>query len=408
MLGAIIGDVVGSAYEFAPTDNYDFEMFRPDSAFTDDTICTIAIADAMLKGRDYGASLHDWCRRHTGPKGGFGGSFRLWVESDNPLPYNSFGNGSAMRVSPVGMWFCCDARKVDSEAKRSAECTHSHPEGIRGAQAVAQAVCRAVGTFGGRHVGPVGADFASALLADYGYDPTTDYENFRGIFDETCQRTVPPALDIIRKSTGFEDAVRRAVSLGADADTIGAIVGSIAEHIWGIPAGIRLKALTYLTDEMRTVVGDFYRAVERRNCLRPECAEHGRTTPPVIDRLNEGEIFVFGSNARGHHGGGAARTAMERFGAVWGVGDGLRGQSYAISTMEGLAATAANVSRFIDFAAMHRELTFLVTPIGCGIAGYTPQQIAPLFGRALPLPNVYLPQPFWHHLRQSAPGATPR
>lgn len=103
MLGAIIGDIVGSAYEFHPTNDYNFEMFAEGSSFTDDTICTIAIADALLKGRDYGESLHDWCRRYMKPKGGFGGRFRKWVESDNPQPYGSYGNGSAMRVSPIGM-----------------------------------------------------------------------------------------------------------------------------------------------------------------------------------------------------------------------------------------------------------------------------------------------------------------
>ena len=269
MLGAIIGDIVGSAYEFHPTNDYNFEMFKYGSMFTDDTICTVAIADALLKGRDYGESLHDWCRRYMKPKGGFGGRFRAWVESDDPQPYGSFGNGSAMRVSPIGMWFCNDGKKAHLEARKSAKCSHNHPEGIRGAQAVAQAICGAINTFDGllsdREIAPNAIVLGTRILSDYGYDAHTDYENFRGKFDETCQGTVPPALDIIRKSTGFEDAVRKAVSLAADADTIAAIVGSIAEHIWGIPLELKKKAMSYLPKEMRKVVDDFYLALEKRD-----------------------------------------------------------------------------------------------------------------------------------------------
>ena len=127
----------------------------------------------------------------------------------------------------------------------------------------------------------------------------------------------------------------------------------------------------------------------------------GRTTPERIDRLGRNEIFVFGSNAMGHHMGGAAASAMKKFGAVWGQGDGLQGQSYAISTMEGLVETARNVNRFIRFAAEHQDLKFFVTPIGCGIAGYNPLQIAPLFEKAIALPNVYLPKLFWEYFWQT-------
>ena len=139
MLGAIIGDIVGSRYEFDATNDYNFELFSDKNNFTDDTICTVAIADAILKGRDYGESLHDWCRRYMSPKGGFGGRFRQWVLSDHPQPYGSFGNGSAMRVSPIGMYFR-DDNEVIEQAKLSAACTHNHPMGIKGAQAVAWAI----------------------------------------------------------------------------------------------------------------------------------------------------------------------------------------------------------------------------------------------------------------------------
>lgn len=253
MLGAIIGDIVGSLYEFNPTNNYNFGIFDAGSDFTDDTVCTVAIADALLRGRDYGESLHEWCRRNPSPMGSYGGRFVGWIMSDSPMPYGSFGNGSAMRVSPVGWWFD-DITAIMDEAGKSAACTHNHTEGIKGAQAVALAIrdCR----------NSEGLD-AAMKLYDMSDDKPFDIEAYRNCFDETCQGTVPPALWICRHSTSFEDAIRRAVSLGADADTIGAIVGSIAEAIWGIPAWMKQKAIEYLPEEMKRVVIAFY---DKINC----------------------------------------------------------------------------------------------------------------------------------------------
>lgn len=742
MLGAIIGDIVGSAYEFNRTNDYDFEMFKDGSGFTDDTICTVAVADAILNRKDYGKSLHEWCRRYPNPKGGYGGRFREWVMSENPEPYNSLGNGSAMRVSPIA-WAWKNLVPAMHEATKSAECTHNHPEGIKGAEAVVMAI-----HFGDeiRRLSPVIdkyviLDKLSPVLEYSRYDIDIRRENVLNEFDETCPGTVPVALWIISESKGFEDAIRKAVSLGADADTLGAIVGSIAEAIWGIPEELALKAMSYLPSEMKNVVEEFYSkycweiyplrghadfeqtktmmlwqlglgnmskffngedpmpSKEKRATFNswdvdpmphddiseipmyyelsedkmrilkqghiPEAQEdhwfmcvtrnyiryyrsltgmcafvahyhkdhdkyiidslmmnhaldqfavngeepakmlflylissetdgfnHGlwnaylnawekqaykniemakerektekereefrsythssiekmkaerlearqrqtegashymhfeiagtghikdqsifytfreddivtlryehnnkydenavavyfvdtkvgyvprkdnreiakllrqgwekvfvsyvsdwrgcgknrhvtvhvmikpfqcpapfgfdeeafksytwaeerqlhysshdmRISPDKINSLRPDEVFVFGSNAQGHHIGGAAKAAMSKFGAVWGEGDGLFGQSYAISTMEGLLQTARNVNRFIHFAAEHQELKFFVTPIGCGIAGYNPLQIAPLFRKAITLPNVYLPRIFWEYYWQT-------
>ena len=141
MIGAIIGDIVGSRWEFNSTNNYNFEWLSDNNDFTDDTICTIAVADALLKGRDFGESIHEWCNRYPHPMGGYGGRFTQWVQSDNPLPYNSFGNGAAMRVSPVA-WAANDLefKYLLPMAEKSAACTHNHPEGIKGAQVVAIAI----------------------------------------------------------------------------------------------------------------------------------------------------------------------------------------------------------------------------------------------------------------------------
>ena len=276
MLGAIIGDIIGSRWEFNPTNNYDFELFSSQNDFTDDTICTIAVADALLHDSDdYGAYIHKWCRRYPHPMGGYGGKFANWVASSNPKPYGSYGNGSAMRVSPIGMWFD-DEDRVSVEAEKVAACTHNHPEGIKGAQAIARVVYLAVKSFGGlmtqeqkdREI----ADIVSSLFVDYNYKDL-NYEDCRNKFDETCQGTVPVALDIILKSCSFEDAIRRAVSLGADADTLGAIVGSIAEHIWGIPDYMIDAAMSHLPTEMQYIVNEFYEKCNSRASYKPRRAE---------------------------------------------------------------------------------------------------------------------------------------
>ncbi|WP_347294102.1 ADP-ribosylglycohydrolase family protein [uncultured Duncaniella sp.] len=268
MLGAIIGDIVGSRYEFNPTNNYNFDLFGVGASFTDDTICTIAVADALLKGRDYGESIHEWCRRYPNPKGEYGGRFCGWVMSDSPQPYGSFGNGSAMRVSPVGWWFTSDSG-LAAEARKTAECTHNHPEGIKGAQAIAVAISNCLRL----RMRKNGKKIAKTEIYDeglyeaisyYSVDPRLwkiDLDKFRNRFDETCQGTVPVALGIILNSTGFEDAIRKAVSLGADADTLGAIVGSIAEALWGIPEWMKRKVMTYLSQEMKEVVKEFHHGV---------------------------------------------------------------------------------------------------------------------------------------------------
>ena len=264
MLGAIIGDIVGSRFEFNPTNDYNFRLFTEECDYTDDTICTVAIADALLNQADYGSSLHEWCRKSPNPKGGYGARFREWIMSDNPRPYNSFGNGSAMRVSPIA-WRYLNAGSMIYEAEESAACTHNHPEGIKGAQAVALAIhygdeIRRLSEKIDRKTILKGFE---RVLKFTGYKINIRRANVLNRFDETCQGTVPVALWIISESIGFEDAIRKAVSLGADADTLGAIVGSIAEAIWGVPTELALKAMHYLPSEMKSVVLRFYLSYAR-------------------------------------------------------------------------------------------------------------------------------------------------
>lgn len=266
MLGAMIGDIVGSKYEFNNTFDYDFEMFGGGCDFTDDTICTVAIADAILNGRNYQESLLDWCRRYPSPKGAYGGRFAGWIRSLNPQPYNSFGNGSAMRVSPVA-WLFDDLSQVLEEAEKTALPTHNHPEGIKGAKAVAHAIwhfrksrfseeskeCKdknskesddkAMKAF---------KDIARSYYEDF---DTQDYP--KGKFDETCMDAVPLSFYILSKASSFEDAIRLAISHGGDSDTIGAIVGSIAEARFGIPQDMKDKAMNYLPKDMTRIYQQF-------------------------------------------------------------------------------------------------------------------------------------------------------
>ena len=279
MLGAIIGDIVGSRWEFNPTNDYNFPLFSDKNSFTDDTICTIAVADALLHGSDdYGKFIHKWCRKYPHPMGGYGGRFAKWVASDNPQPYNSFGNGSAMRVSPIGWWFD-DGNDIWEEAKKSAECTHNHPEGINGAQAVVWAIngcremrrCHKGKTFDKEDILWGALDHGIMLYEEFPQNFKVDLEKCANKFDETCQGTVPVALWIVLNSTGFEDAIRKAVSLGADADTLGAIVGSIAEALWGIPEWMKEKALSYLPDEMKSVLLEFRNRLRQFRKLSKHC-----------------------------------------------------------------------------------------------------------------------------------------
>lgn len=261
MLGAIIGDIVGSRFEFNNTNRLDFELFTPECSFTDDTICTIAIADAINRRNTrkdgdpcYAANLLRWCRKYPNPMGGYGGSFARWIHSEQPQPYNSFGNGSAMRVAPVAWWFDT-LEEVQVEAEKTALPTHDHPEGIKGAVATATAI------FLARKYGKV-----SMLMAMTEYYPTW-VEPLLGQnrFDETCQGTMPVVFGIINKANSFEEAIRYAVAVGGDSDTIGAIVGSIAEAIWGIPEHIYQKALEYLPCTMDKVIGDFFHTLNEKH-----------------------------------------------------------------------------------------------------------------------------------------------
>lgn len=276
MLGAIIGDIVGSVYEWNNIKTKDFPLFRDDCFFTDDTVMTIAVADAIMQGgeRDnFIDSMKKWGRLY--PDSGYGGRFGAWLFSDDREPYNSWGNGSAMRVSPcagvmdcgfcarTGMWPSAGRER----ARLSAVVTHNHPEGIKGALAVTDAIfmCRFYSEGYGDDMGNAEKDrysldewkskIKSHMESEYEYNLSRTLDEIRPVyrFNESCQETVPQAIIAFLESTDFEDAIRNAISLGGDSDTLAAITGSIAEAAYGIPQEIADKALSYLDAPLRGV-----------------------------------------------------------------------------------------------------------------------------------------------------------
>ncbi len=250
LLGAISGDVIGSVYEYNAPKTTDFELFTPDSQLTDDTILTIAVADAILNGKNYLKYICDYALKY--PNSGYGGMFRQWMRSADPHPYNSYGNGSAMRVSPVG-WAFATPEEVLREAEASSAVTHNHPEGIKGAQAVALAIFLA-------RTGASKDDIRKETTRRFGYDLSQTLDEIRPgyRFDETCQRTVPPAITAFLESDDFEEAVRKSISLGGDADTLAAITGSIAEAFYGgVPEEIATEVWSRIPKEFQEIVERF-------------------------------------------------------------------------------------------------------------------------------------------------------
>ena len=394
MIGSIIGDIVGSVYEFDNIKTKDFEFFSPNCSYTDDSILTIATADWLLHGGDVANYYSRYGNTYRDPMGGYGSGFAGWLQrtanARDFRSYNSYGNGSAMRVGPVG-WAYNTAAEVLAKARESAECTHNHPEGIKGAQATALAIFMA-------RTGSSKDDISNAI-EELGYNLDFTCDSIRAIYnwEGSSQGTVPQAIVAFLDGKNFEDCIRNAVSIGGDSDTMACIAGSIAEAFYGVPSNMRMYALRHLPDDLRKVVIEFESTSGRKVAHEavPSIRNTRRVTPGRITSLKPGQIFVFGSNVHGMHAGGAAAAAVSHFGAVWGQGEGLQGSSYAIPTMEGMENMCEAVRRFTQFAATHPQLHFLVTPIGCGIAGYSAHQVAPLFADCTTLPNVSLPHPFW-------------
>ena len=250
MLGAITGDVIGSVYEHNNYRGTDFPLFRHDSIFTDDSVLTAATAEVLLTKGDYVETYRSYGRRYPGA--GYGEMFHNWLHVRDPKPYNSFGNGSAMRVAPVG-WAFETLDGVLAEAKRSAEVTHNHPEGIKGAQVTAAAVFSA-------RTGANREEIRQLVgtLSDYNLDRSVDEIRAVYQYNETCQSTVPEAVIAFLESADFEDAIRKAISLGGDSDTLACITVGIAEAFYGgVPPSIATPVFDRLDQDLQQIVRTF-------------------------------------------------------------------------------------------------------------------------------------------------------
>lgn len=262
MLGSIIGDIVGSIYEFDNIKTKDFPFFSKRMEYTDDSILSIATADWLLNGGDSGSYYHKYATKYPYPMGSYGTMFIQWVHKANRgiiEPYNSCGNGSAMRIAPVGWAFNTEKETLEA-AKASAECTHNNPEGIKGAQATALFIFLA-------RQGTTPQEIRQRIEADFKYDlslsvdeirPRYSWEGLDGtISGATCQGSVPQAIICALEASDFEDAIRNAISIGGDSDTIGCITGGIAEALFGIPEPIRNTGLNYLPEELKATISAF-------------------------------------------------------------------------------------------------------------------------------------------------------
>ncbi len=253
MLGAVVGDVVGSIYEFRGLEDKNFQpLVHPAAFFTDDTVLTVAVADALLHNRDVVEAFKDWGHRY--PDSGWGGRFAKWLFSDETRPYGSYGNGAAMRVSPAAFLATSldEARRL---ARKVTEVTHDHPEGLRGAEAAVTAIFLALQ---GERAHTIRAQIERDF--EYALPPSPEVIRPSYVFNETCQGTVPEAIVCALEARDYEDAVREAVSLGGDADTLGAITGAIAEALYGLPDDIGRQVWKKLPREMRVIIEQLYAA----------------------------------------------------------------------------------------------------------------------------------------------------
>ena len=398
IIGAVIGDVVGSTFEFADKIPTRFKLFRSACSFTDDTVLTTAIADALLHGRSFADAIYDWGSRYT--YAGFGRSFKSWKkrrEQDPTATNDSKGNGCGMRVCPVGFF----AKSIDEAmtlAKETAIITHNSPGGIAGAQSIATAVFMAKEKRSKEEI-------KEFIEKTFGYNLGLNDNEIRTLvneFDnvnkmqrerEWAENTCPVAIMAFLHSTGYEDALRTAISYGGDVDTIACMAGGIAAAYYGVPDGIIKGVQEFLPKDIIDIINEFD-GLELEN----------RNTPATFDRwVKRGHVLVYGSGKEMLENNATAMRNNESKGYIANRRfrsrhqlEGLCGDSYAIPTVGAtLNEIKEATERFINYVKSHPELTFLVTDIGCSKkAGYSPTEIAPMFRSIADRPNVYLPKEF--------------
>jgi len=290
LIGAIIGDIAGSIYEFNPHKSKDINLQNKDMEYTDDTIMTIAVADWILNDKKLTkkglvARMQQWGRKYPNPMGAYGGMFSQWLFSNNPKPYNSWGNGAAMRVAAVGFAFS-SLEETLKVAQKSAEVTHNHPEGIKGAQATAAAIFMA-------RTGSTKEEIRRYISENFGYDMNRTCDDIRPTysFDGSCQGTVPESIIAFLDSKDYEDAIRLCISLGGDADTMGAITGAIAgAYYHKMPYDLYEFALNKLPDDIKGIIKQF--DSEHARNVSYTWRNPNYNTDDLIRKVKSGEIFI--------------------------------------------------------------------------------------------------------------------
>ena len=262
MLGALVGDIVGSIYEFHNTKSVDFDMFTPWNNFTDDSVMTLAVAKWLMEDEAHTINYLIGCMQELGnryPNAGYGSRFGMWLEEEEPQPYNSWGNGAGMRVSPVGLY----AKTLDEAlalAAITASVSHNHPEGVKGAQAIAASVflCKE---------GKAKQEIKEYVEKTFYYNLNRTTSEIRPFyrFDVSCQGSVPEAIIAFLEGNSFEEVIRLAISIGGDSDTIGCMAGAIAACMYPIPDDISEKCDTILTNDLRETKDRFIDFIEKRN-----------------------------------------------------------------------------------------------------------------------------------------------
>lgn len=400
IIGAIIGDIVGSTYEFSAKIPKKFKLFRSGCTFTDDSVLTIAIADALLHDKPFADAIWEWGSKYT--NAGFGRSFKEWKKrrkNDVNATNNSKGNGCGMRVSPVGYW----AKTIDEAmelAKETTIITHHSAEGIKGAQAIASAVFMANQRVSKNDIKKFIEDtFGYNLNMTYEeiWKQVNEYDNVNKLRRERewAENTCPVAIIAFLNSIDYESAIRTAVSYGGDVDTIACMTGGIAAAYYGIPNEIIEMAASYLPQDIIDVVNEFD-GLELKN----------KNTPSQLDRWFKKEhILVYGSGNEivNHTKTGkplpnnesSAYVASRYFGSKLPL-EGISGNAYAIPTVGvSLPDIKEGIQKFIGYVKDNPGKIFLVTNIGCTKkSGHTPQEIAPFFKDIADYPNVYLPEEF--------------
>lgn len=385
IIGAVIGDIVGSRFEFLRAKNLPIpkykKLFATTCTFTDDSALTLAIADALLHKREFRDTI--WEYGHRYPNAGFGNSFKNWLKGDKSVSNNSIGNGCGMRVSPIGF----HAKTLDEAlelAKESAIISHNSEEGIRGAQSIAAA------TFLAKQQTPK-EEIKSYIEKQFGYNlDQTDEEIEAKVVKMTkkgerefAENTCPLAIIAFLVTDDYESSIRKSISYSCDTDTVACMCGGISAAYYGVPQEIVNEAADFLPQELLDIINEFDGL---------QLSNH-RTTPSTYNRW--GDILVYGSSddQKGEVG---APNISRYFEGKPKVTDGLSGRAYAIPTVgKSLKEIKEAVNRFCDFAKENQDKTFLITKIGCAErVGYAPIDIAPMFAKIADLPNVYLPKDF--------------